>query len=182
MNRESLKVIGGLVISGVVIYLLGIWLAPILPKGVLLKEGDFYANASKLLVTLTFLAIIIERVIEVFVSINRQKGKQDLMLNISYEQDNEKKHELEKKLIDYRNTTQGVALKVGFVLGVMVAFSGIGILGAVYQEPDTQGGFYFKALDALLTAGLLAGGSKGINKISRLFSSIIDASKNNVGR
>jgi hypothetical protein len=73
-------------------------------------------------------------------------------------------------------------LGLGFLFAVVISAAGVRTLAELVSLPT--GGFQlglFQAADVLLTAGILAGGSTGINSIADLIGSYVDAARQRAG-
>ena len=135
---------------------------------------------NSLFVNLGIIAVILERFIEVFNSIWRRAGKVDLQLNVDAATTLEARVSAQKALDDYRSKTGTYAMYGGFVMGLVAAISGIHILQVLYDLQDLTPwqSILFRATDVVLTAGLLAGGSKGVNAVTAVFGNLLDSSAN----
>jgi len=135
---------------------------------------------NSLFVNLGIIAVILERFIEVFNSIWRRAGKVDRQLNVDAAPTLEARVSAQKTLDDYRSKTGTYAMYGGFVMGLVAAISGIHILQVLYDLQDLTPwqSILFRATDVVLTAGLLAGGSKGVNAVTAVFGNLLDSSAN----
>ncbi|MEZ4449078.1 MAG: hypothetical protein R3B09_06330 [Nannocystaceae bacterium] len=76
---------------------------------------------------------------------------------------------------EYRTGTHIFALRLGFILGILVSTVGIrtfeGLLapGALSAATQAQS-IAFRAVDVLMTGGVIAGGSEAIHKLIQLFT------------
>jgi hypothetical protein len=75
---------------------------------------------------------------------------------------------LEEELINYRAYTEKYALRIGFVIGIVLALAGFRILHVIFDmgDLDPNQEALFNGIDILLTATLVSGGSKGVNKVT----------------
>ena len=69
----------------------------------------------------------------------------------------------------------------GFIMGVMIFLSGLQILGTLFDflpgtDPIQVG--LFKFVDAVLTASVIAGGSKGIHELTNAYKGIMQVIQN----
>ncbi|NJK36333.1 MAG: hypothetical protein HC825_05750 [Oscillatoriales cyanobacterium RM1_1_9] len=105
---------------------------------------------------------------------------------------------LGKKLIDleginanrreYKSQTRKVALWTALFVGVLLSGVGIRALETLVVLKDFPNGdqpiFYnqqmgiFRVLDTILTGGLIAGGSEGIHKITQVFTTFLEQTRN----
>jgi hypothetical protein len=141
-----------------------------------LEQADY----NSLFVNLGIIAVILERFIEVFNSIWRRSRKVDLQLAVDAATTSETRLPAQKALDDYRSQTETYAMYGGFALGLIAAVAGIHILQVLYDIEALSGWqrTLFRATDIVLTAGLLAGGSKGVNAVTAVFGNLLDSSAN----
>lgn len=73
-------------------------------------------------------------------------------------------------------------LRIGFVFALIISAVGIRTLAPLFtlDSVDTEQSYAFRAADILLTAGLIAGGSTGINAIAELLGKYVEASRKKV--
>ena len=148
-----------------------------------LKQADY----SSLFVNLGIIAVVLERFIEVFNSIWRRSGKVDLQFTVDTATTPAARVSAQKALDEYRAKTGTYAMYGGFIMGLIAAVAGIHILQVLYDMEALSGWqrTLFRATDIVLTAGLLAGGSKGVNAVTAVFGNLLDSSANrarNAGR
>lgn len=134
---------------------------------------------TSLFVNLFFIALVVERFIEVFNSIWRRKGRQERIRAVETAASNKEKIAAQKELDYYRSRTETLAMYSGFAIGILVGLAGVHILQVIFKIDELSGTqkSIFQAVDVLLTAGLIAGGSKGINAITSLMGSFLTVSK-----
>ncbi len=134
---------------------------------------------TSLFVNLFLIALIVERFIEVFNSIWRRKGSQARIRAVETAPPGKKKIEAQKELDFYRSRTETLAMYSGFAIGIMIGLAGVHTLQVIYKIDALAGTqkSMFQAVDILLTAGLIAGGSKGINAVTSLMGSFLTATK-----
>jgi hypothetical protein len=161
------------------------------------------ARVSQILTNLLFVALVVERALEVYITAYRQPGRASFDVNIkriskeigkvkampdgttlaggTTKEDKllELTAELkphEEELETYKSHTGVLALRAGLVLGLLTAAVGYRALGAVV-DAGALTGFQTSAyafIDVLLTGGLLAGGSKGIHSLTQVFGNYLD--------
>ena len=144
---------------------------------------------------LYIIALFVERSLEVLIKAWRQGGKSALEHNLrtaaaTAAEDPAAHAEADRRLQAYRAGTQRRALLVALTLGIMVALSGVRLLGpifdptaataaaataAVAQPPFQQDLFHFT--DILLTAGLIAGGSATLHELLALIDDFLRSSR-----
>jgi hypothetical protein len=149
---------------------------------ILIKKELTLDNYSKLFVNLFLIAIVVERFIEVFNSIWRRRGRLERTRAVQNAKTDGERIEAQRKLDVYRSRTQTLAMYAGFAIGILAGFAGVHTLQVVFDAGSISGSqkTVFQAMDILLTAGLIAGGSKGINAITSLLGDYLAASKEEV--
>ena len=150
-----------------------------------LEPGDF---ASRLAALLLF-ALLIERTVEVFLTIwraeesyKRQAAVQRLISDGKNAIDPALKR-AQDELIEYRTETQRWALPISFFLGLLIASFGVRVIDqfVVPVDSQTQGApsanqlWWFHLIDIVLTAALLAGGADPIHKLMDAFRKFMEA-------
>jgi hypothetical protein len=137
------------------------------------------ATYTSMFVNLVFIALIVERFIEVFNSIWRRKGRQERARAIETAASNKEKITAQKELDFYRSQTETLAMYCGFAIGIFIGLAGVHTLQVIFNINSLSGTqkSVFQAVDVLLTAGLIAGGSKGINAITSLMGSFLTVTK-----
>ena len=148
--------------------------------GALKLNAEFkFDDYSTLFVNLFFITIIVERFIEVFNSIWRRKGRLEHTRAVENAQNDREKVDAQRALDAYRARTQTLAMYSGFAIGIIVGIAGVRILKLLFDTTSLTGDqeTLFHAMDILLTAGLVAGGSKGINAVTSLFGKYLEASR-----
>ena len=85
--------------------------------------------------------------------------------------------EHESELSSYRSDTARQSVVLGMVIGVLLGLAGVQILGTLYDVTYLEGTqkYLFKAMDILLTASLIAGGSNGVNQVTSLMNKQLSA-------
>ena len=143
------------------------------------KDSAFITALSQLGI-LYIIALFVERSLEVFIKAWRQSGKVLLEQKmLSADGKKEVGNELEK----YKVGTQNRALLLGLFFGVLISLSGVRILGAIFEfNGNSTAGFsiqysLFQVTDILLTAGLIAGGSKTIHELMALTDNFLRNSR-----
>ena len=145
------------------------------PQG--LRFGLFdIAAAFKLLTVLFLIALFQERAMDVFLTIFRapQSEKLQRKRDSLVAKDNvDELTEADETLTKYKTATRNIAMRLGFVIGVIISLVGIRALEPLVDagqfsalEPIQQK--IFRIVDILITGGLLAGGGDGIHKITEL--------------
>lgn len=142
------------------------------------RDLDF-DHYSSLLVDLFIITVIVERFIEVFNSIWRRKGRLEHSRNVEYAENDEARKEAQRELDAYRARTETLAMYSGFAIGIIIGICGFHTLHSIFDVQALQGfqKTAFLASDIVLTAGLIAGGSKGINAVTSLIGEFLQATK-----
>jgi hypothetical protein len=183
--RKNLPVIIIWLIVGL-IFLLPIWFTPNI---VTLNPGA----ANDILGTLgllVFIAIILERALEVLTLTFREYGKQERALHLQHVtqmaetqgQTTEAVHAVDRAKMEvdnYSATTRKITLGLGLALGFIVGAIGIRVLEPLIQ-PESMANLgqvqvtIFRLVDVFLTGGVISGGSEGIHRIAKVFTSYMD--------
>ena len=144
-----------------------------------LRKDIDYNHYSSLFAGLFIITVIVERFIEVFNSIWRRKGRLEHIRDVEYAGTDEDRIEAQRKLDAYRARTETLAMYSGFAIGIIIGICGLRTLHSIFDFAALQGfqKTAFLATDIVLTAGLIAGGSKGINAVTSLVSEFLEASK-----
>ena len=132
---------------------------------------------------LYIIALFVERSLEVLIKAWRQGGKSALEADVRAAAEGEPaRAAAERSLQEYRAGTQRRALLVGLTLGIMVALSGVRLLGPIF-DPAATGAppafqqDLFRFTDILLTAGLIAGGSATLHELLALIDDFLKSSR-----
>jgi hypothetical protein len=145
-------------------------------------------DATKILSSLLFLALLTERALEVFLSTWRDPGAAALKGTLAAHRAAQHfalapQRAALQATIDsasvamaaYSTRTKQIALQFGFLLGVLISLAGIRVLSelvtpeSLAAAPPTQQNF-FHCVDVFITGGLIAGGSDGIHQIMAVYS------------
>jgi hypothetical protein len=87
----------------------------------------------------------------------------------------------------YRIRSRNIAHMVSLVMGMTIAALGLGVLQNIIDPrlieeiASTRQGFFLKATDILLTGSVLAGGSEAINKLTKVYTTYMNATAQKVG-
>ena len=170
------------------VFLLSDALTPIDPR----DGAAPFRTALAQLGILYIIALFVERSLEVLIKAWRQGGKSALEHTLrtaaaTAAEDPAAHAEADRRLQAYRAGTQRRALLVALTLGIMVALSGVRLLGPIFepttaaaaaaaaQPPFQQDLFHFT--DILLTAGLIAGGSATLHELLALIDDFLKSSR-----
>ena len=91
-----------------------------------------------------------------------------------------KKQELEdaeENLENYRSSTRNIISLLSLLAGIVISLAGVRIL-QTFADIDLVGKqlSLFNAIDVLLTGGLLAGGSAGVHRLTKVYEQVTDVS------
>ncbi|KAA3622064.1 MAG: hypothetical protein DWQ02_26720 [Bacteroidetes bacterium] len=116
--------------------------------------------------------LLVERVIEIFISIWRAPGSDLLKQQVeTLEKAPTTPDQLIKAQEDYtkfKARTKSIALQLGFSISVLICATGIGLLSEIIdvlpeEAPSLQKSF-IRGIDIVLTSGLIAGGSDAFHQ------------------
>ncbi|MBW4685356.1 MAG: hypothetical protein KME40_09710 [Komarekiella atlantica HA4396-MV6] len=98
---------------------------------------------------------------------------------------NHKIHELtekERKRVAYKSDTRIIALWTSLLFGLLISAIGIRSIEplVIIDSDNTMQVILFRCLDALLTGGLIAGGSEGIHKLIQVFIDFMEATSKQI--
>lgn len=148
-----------------------------------LEAGDFISRLGALLL----FALLIERTVEVFLTIwraeesyKRQAAVQRLISDGKSAIDPELKR-AQDALIEYKTETQRWALPTSFIIGLLLASFGVRVIDQFVDAnalgaPGANQLWWFHVTDIVLTAALLAGGADPIHKLMDAFRKFMEAS------
>ena len=152
-----------------------------------ISAGDL---AGKLGILVLF-SLIIERTLDVFLTLWRAPGSESFEAEIrQLEKDlknRAKKAAAEDALpakrqefLDYKAVTQRYALPFGVVLGLLVAAFGVRALSQFLEVtpengPDASQMKWFSFIDIMFTGALLAGGSEPLHRLMNLYRKFMDS-------
>jgi len=128
---------------------------------------------------LAIIALITERFVEIFTSVIRVPDRVILEGNIREAQNQKDKMSALEALESYKAKTRIFAMKISFISGLIVACVGVRVLTPLFDtnELTTYQKLVFDGIDIVITAGLIAGGSKGINSLTSSIGAVFDAMK-----
>lgn len=168
--------------------------AILLPFGVMIDVGPGlhwvgYTQPEAfimLMMRLLFLSLIAERIIEFYVLLFRSKGNKLLQAQINRAQkagaDDLDAHTNNHLL--YKDTTRARSAMVGFTIGAVMAIIGIRVFTGMFDlsEASIMQRVLFDVFEVFVMGAIIAGGSKGINKIVSAVEAFAQAGKDNVAR
>jgi hypothetical protein len=119
------------------------------------------SNVIGLLTSLFVVTLVMERSLEVFVATIRQ-SRRGAMLD--------------------KNQTRFITLWAGLLFGIIISVVGIRTLGSlvdpeIFKRTDISAlqKYWFNIVDIFITGGLLAGGSDSIHKMTKIYTTFMDA-------
>lgn len=131
---------------------------------------------------LAIISLITERFVEIFTSVIRVPNRVVLegdLRKLLESGDEVAKHDAIEALDTYKAKTGIFAMSISFIAGLIIASVGIHVLGPLFDisglEPTQKK--FFVAIDIVITAGLIAGGSKGVNSLTSSIGAVFDAMK-----
>lgn len=173
----------------VMVLSLPVWL---MPAHVVFRDIGI-TKIVELLTLLLFVALFLERTLEVFIltlrgpeeaklenELDKRKNGQSEPKNI---ESNKALEQAQLKKIEYKSQTQRIALWVGLILGLLISAVGIQALqtlvdiNALNNLPKLQL-TAFRLMDVLLTGSIIAGGSEGIHRLIKVYNSFMGAAAN----
>jgi hypothetical protein len=131
-------------------------------------------NIGALLNGAFFITLVVERSLEVFITIWREPKKLDKenAVDIAGYQD---KRDAQAKLQEYENDTKKIALYAGFVLGILASLSGIRLLEQLIDVQSVEATQLqtFRCLDIVLTGLTISGGSSVFHILISVFTDFL---------
>ena len=90
----------------------------------------------------------------------------------------EQLEEAEDDLAKYRDETKTVVSRLSLLAGIVISLAGVRILQS-FTDISLVGKqlSLFNTIDVLLTGGLLAGGSEGVYRLTKVYENVTDVSK-----
>ena len=131
------------------------------------------------LMHLSILALIVERFVEIFASVIRNPSRVQLEGKLRMSRDKEESTVAHEALQAYKAQTGVFTLTISFVTGIIIAVAGVLVLEPLFDSSSLRGSQkeFFEAVDIVITAGLIAGGSKGVNTLTAAIGAVFDAMK-----
>jgi hypothetical protein len=147
------------------------------------EGSEFISRLGALLI----FALLIERTVEVFLTIwraeeaNRRETTVQQLVRANKPADNADLKSAQEELLAYRAETQRWALPISFTLGLLLASFGVRVIQQFLDHTDLssqgpQQAWWFHLSDIVLTAALLAGGADPIHKVMDAFRKFMEAS------
>lgn len=128
---------------------------------------------------LAILALITERFVEIFTSVIRKPDRVVLEGDLREADGPENKAKALDTLESYKAKTGVFTITISFITGLVIASVGVRILDPLFDtnELTSAQSLFFDGIDIVITAGLIAGGSKGINSLTSSIGAVFDAMK-----
>lgn len=157
--------------------------------GILERKPVDLGAVLRLLGTYGVLALVVERTLEVFISAWRGQVTGQLFSAVESARRRleaaphsfglqQAAAETDRALVDYRGTTQRIALRAGVVLGLLIAATGIRTLDLFVAVPtDVAPLLLYTLLDLVVTAGMIGGGSDAVHKLMSAVTGFLDATR-----
>ena len=169
--KGAMILLGLVFLGGITVFLLG---------GRVLYDLDLRPeDYGGILSHLAIIALITERFVEIFTSVIRKPDRVDLEGDLRQATTPEEKHIALDALDAYKAKTGIFTMVISFITGLVIASVGVRVLGPLFDtnELTRVQGILFDAIDIVITAGLIAGGSKGINTLTSSIGAVFDAMK-----
>lgn len=149
-------------------------------------QRDAAATALAQLGTLLVLALFVERLLEVFISVWREERRRQLADVAEAREAAGEADGARDEIARFQGETQRVALLGGLLLGVLIALAGVRILGAVIEEipadaPAAQL-LLLHAIDVLVTGGLIGGGADALHKLMNVLTKFLEETRRSLAR
>jgi len=145
------------------------------------------SNLGGQIAILLFISLAIQSSVEIFITNFREVEKLEIIQNINTitnktDRTIEEQEEMlnqQKRLTEYRNKTKKITNFASLCLGFGVGLTGVRILQPFVIELNLVGWQekLFHAIDILLVAGLLSGGSSGIHRITSIYNEFTNRSR-----
>lgn len=177
---SNTKIIKGIIVLFALTVIFGYLTNSTLSGSVVFKIGEKSPDYLGLLMHLGVLALITERFVEIFTAVLRKPGRVKLEGKIRIAHDDNAKSIENEKLEEYSAQTGAFAMSISFITGLIISAVGVRILGQLFEVASLGSGVqvnYFNAIDIIITAGLIAGGSKGVNALTSSMGGVFDAMK-----
>jgi fumarate reductase subunit C len=179
-------------IAFVLIMVALIYFGATIAKDVVTFRSGLQERVVDLLTNLMVLVLVIERLMEIFISTWRNPEKNvlennlqkidkkleilrqgqaeslDVLNNEALEALLEERSLANLRLLAYKEVTRIWSVRAGFIIGVVLAIAGFRVLESIFTSSEL-GAFQLRLwtwIDILITAGVIAGGSKGIHTLS----------------
>jgi hypothetical protein len=140
-----------------------------------MKPGDYTGIFSHLAI----IALITERFVEIFTSVIRKPDRIELEGDIREATKAADKTRALEVLEAFKAKTGIFAMTISFITGLVIAAVGVRVMGPLFDSSGLSysQSLFFNAIDIVITAGLIAGGSKGINSLTSSIGAVFSAMK-----
>lgn len=204
-KQEKKKIIWSVILWTLLAAAVG-YAVSILTYTVRIDDKVTFEQVSQLMTSLFFVAVLMERFVEIFMTIWRGEKHKAIQQTIeSFEDDlkeehvklkaptltsKERKQILEltnrleadikngrRDLTEHESKTTVLSLRASFAVGVIISLAGIKALNVLFDADALKGlqAIFFRTVDVIITGGLLAGGSKLINSVMKVFEDFMAA-------
>lgn len=166
-----------------VILLVALILGAAYPMSVPVKSELKLSDVMGALGAIFVIVLLVERATEIVISIWRQADADAMQqpLRDSTPADRKGKEYKEKaeELERYRATTKEISLFFSFCLSIVVCIAGVGLLPEILEYADVLGRqkSFLRAVDIVLTAGLISGGSDAFHQFTSALEKFFKESK-----
>ena len=170
-----------------------IYFGAAIARDVVTFRSDLQERVVDLLTNLIVLVLVIERILEIFISTWRNPEKNELEEDLrkietrleilregrgdgqgsvdgtALESILEERSVASRQLLAYKEVTRVWSVRAGLIIGVILAIAGFRVLESIFDSGALTG-FQSRLwiwMDILITAGVIAGGSKGIHTLSK---------------
>lgn len=159
--------------------------ASINPQSAPIKSDLTFSAVMGALGGIFIIVLLVERLTEIIITIWRESDSktkkfeiESLKAEITESPDSDQSSKLERKqkaLTNYQSDTKGIALFIGFSVSILVCAAGIGLLDSIVDIPKDNG--FLRAVDIILTSGLIAGGSDSFHQFVRTIETFFKESR-----
>ncbi len=176
--REILLIVVGVLVLVFSSGLILLW-QPEFKSAITLKTESYSDIAIGLFGVYVAISLAIESTVEIYIKVFRKS-------DFTSKEDHDKNNSDSEKERDTSNLAKEPEIKIiatiaGLIVGIAVSLAGVRFLEPFFETNSLSGfqALLFHALDILLTAGLLSGGSDGIHQITSFYRQRVERSKSN---
>ena len=151
--------------------------------------ADLQTLVSSLMPLLLY-ALFVERTVEVFLTVWRGREADMLLLKLKQEQRTvtrkglpaPKVQQIEENVASYKGTSRDIAFTMSLSFGILISLAGVRAMSQ-FVDPtsltdlNSYQNAWFTILDILITGALIGGGSDGIHKITSLFTTYLEVTR-----
>ena len=142
--------------------------------------GDYLQD---LFFSLLLITVFMERALEIYVIAWRAEGRSERESDVNQASGTAAKTKAERELFVYRAETGRYVALASVCAGIVISLAGVRVLSPLVSAPT--GGMqqtWLFVIDVLLTAGLLAGGSKLNHEVIAVVSTVLEMTKGRIAR